>query len=68
MFEVKGWGKAIIDPKVGEPTYWLDGEGAATETWERVGDEWRKVGAVDQAIGKAKISTVIRQMYPFPNT
>ena len=43
IVQVKGWDKAIIDPKVGEPTYWLDGEGEATETWERVGDEWRKL-------------------------
>ena len=63
IVQVKGWGKAIIDPKVGEPTYWLDGEGAATETWERVGDEWRKVGAVDQAIGKP--FTVIKDV-PLP--
>ena len=46
IVQVKGWSKAIIDPKVGVPTYWLDGEGEATETWERVGDEWKKVGEV----------------------
>ena len=43
IVQVKGWGKAIIDPKVGIPTYWLDGEGEAVETWERVGDDWQKV-------------------------
>ena len=52
IVQVKGWDKAIIDPKVGEPTYWLDGVGEATETWERVGDEWHKVGD----IVKAKVS------------
>ena len=46
IVQVKGWSKAIIDPKVGVPTYWLDGEGEATETWERVGDDWRKVWEV----------------------
>ena len=46
IVQVKGWGKAIIDPKVGIPTYWLDGDGDATETWERVGDDWRKVWEV----------------------
>ena len=46
IVQVKGWGKAIIDPKVGVPTYWLDGEGEATETWERVGDDWNKVDDV----------------------
>ena len=43
MCRSKDWGKAIIDPKVGIPTYWLDGEGEAVETWERVGDDWKKV-------------------------
>ena len=43
IVQVKDWGKAIIDPKVGIPTYWLDGEGEAVETWERVGDDWKKV-------------------------
>ena len=58
IVQVKGWGKAIVDPKVGIPTYWLDGEGEATETWERVGDDWQKmdtseiVGAVDKAVGE----------------
>ena len=52
IVEVKGWGKAIIDPQVREPNYWLDGEGEAVETWERVGDDWNKVGD----IVKAKVS------------
>ena len=52
IVQVKGWSKAIIDPKVGVPTYWLDGDGEATETWERVGDDWQKVGD----IVKAKVS------------
>ena len=56
IVQVKGWGKAIIDPKVGEPTYWLDGEGEATEIWERIDDDWQKVGAVDKAIGPPIIS------------
>ena len=43
IVQVKGWGKAIIDPKVGIPTYWLDGDGEATETWKLVGDDWKKV-------------------------
>ena len=54
IVQVKGWGKAIIDPKVGEPTYWLDGEGEATETWERVGDEWRKL-TMSVAVGNVQV-------------
>ena len=46
IVQVRGWGKAIIDPKVGEPTYWLDGEGEATETWKRYGNEWQKIDSV----------------------
>ena len=58
IVQVKGWGKAIIDPKVGIPTYWLDGEGDAIETWERVGDDWQKVDDEDddaEAIEKDKV-------------
>ena len=56
IVQVKGWGKAIIDPKVGVPTYWLDGEGEATETWERVGDDWRKL-TTSVPVGKFKTLT-----------
>ena len=56
IVQVKGWGKAIIDPKVGEPTYWLDGEGEAEETWERVGDEWQKL-TTSVPVGKDKTLT-----------
>ena len=56
IVQVKGWGKAIIDPKVGVPTYWLDGEGEATETWERVGDDWKKL-TTSVPVGKDKTLT-----------
>ena len=56
IVQVVDWGKAIIDPKVGVPTYWLDGEGVATETWERVSDDWNKIGGVDKAVGNPIIS------------
>ena len=56
IVQVKGWGKAIIDPKVGIPTYWLDGEGEATEIWERVGDDWQKL-TTSVPVGKDKTLT-----------
>ena len=43
---VEGWNRlAIIDPGAGagQPNYWLEGEGAPTETWKYDGD-WVKVG------------------------
>ena len=53
IVQVVDWGKAIIDPKVGIPTYWLDGDGEATETWERVCDEWQKL-TTSVPVGKDK--------------
>ena len=45
-----------MTPRFGVPTYWLDGEGEATETWERVGDDWRKL-TTSVPVGKFKTLT-----------
>ena len=65
IVQVKGWSKAIIDPKVGIPTYWLDGDGEATETWERVGDDWRKVGD-DPVVSKTETADIPVDKYTPP--
>ena len=38
---IMGWGrKGIIDPALGIPNYWLEGEGSATGAWKYVDPDW----------------------------
>ena len=56
IVNVKGWGKAIIDPQIRQPNYWLDGDGEATETWEYVNGDWKKL-TTSVPVGKDKTLT-----------
>ena len=51
---ITGWDqRAILDPAIGVPNYWVEGPCYPTQEWERVGDEWRLVNTLGSAVKAA---------------
>ena len=49
IVRIRDWRQlAIIDPGIGVPNYWLEGDGQPTATWVREGDEWLEIKHTEQ--------------------
>ena len=47
---VEGWNRlAVYDDVVGQPNYWLEGEGNPTQTWQHKNGEWLRM---DRPVGR----------------